>query len=96
MSRLTELNEFIASRWPARRGPLGGPVSVFSELLPLLWFLERKPNGTVVEKYQNQHPRLLALANSLIGDVQFNDLKTHPLEVALNHLWADLALIDGD
>jgi hypothetical protein len=32
ISKLTELNEFIASRWPVRRGPLGGAVSVFCEL----------------------------------------------------------------
>jgi tRNA(adenine34) deaminase len=96
ITRLTELNEFVASRWPVRRGPLGGPVSVFSELLPLLWFLERKPNGTVVEKYQCQHPRLLALARSLAGDVRFTNLKAHPLTVALNQLWTDLAAIEGE
>lgn len=96
ISRLTELNEFIASRWPVWRGPLGGPVSVFSELLPLLWFLEHKPSGTVIEKYEAQHPRLLALAKTLSGDARFTDLKAHPLEVALNQLWADLAAIDSE
>jgi tRNA(Arg) A34 adenosine deaminase TadA len=96
MVRLAELSEFIASRWPARRGPLDGPVSAFSELLPLLWFLERKPNGTVVEKYESQHPRLLALARSLSGDARFTDLKAHPLDVALNELWADLASIEAE
>jgi tRNA(adenine34) deaminase len=94
--RLTELNEFIASRWPVRRGPLGGPVSVFSELLPLLWFLERKPSGTVIAKYEAQHPRLLALAETLSGDARFIELKAHPLDVALNQLWADLAAIDTE
>ncbi len=96
ISRLTELNEFIASRWPVWRGPLGGPVSVFSELLALLWFLEHKPSGTVIEKYEAQHPRLLALAKTLSGDARFTDLKAHPLEVALNQLWADLAAIDSE
>jgi tRNA(Arg) A34 adenosine deaminase TadA len=96
ISRLTELNEFIASRWPVRRGPLGGPVSVFSELLPLLWFLEHKPDGTVVKKYETQHPRLLALARNLIGDARFADLNAHPAHVALNHLWDDLAAIEAE
>lgn len=96
MSRMAELSEFIANRWPARRGPLRGPVSVFSELLPLLWFLERKPNGTVVEKYASQHPQLLALARSLSRDTRFTDLKAHPLDVALNELWADLASIEAE
>jgi tRNA(Arg) A34 adenosine deaminase TadA len=96
ISRLAELNEFIARRWPVRRGPLGGPVSVFSELLPLLWFLEHKPSGSVVEKYQSQHPRLLALAETLRGDARFTDLKAYPLDVVLNRLWTDLAAIEAE
>jgi tRNA(adenine34) deaminase len=96
VSRLAEVNEFIASRWPVRRGPLVGPVSVFCELLPILWFLERKPNGSVIEKYEIQHPRLLALAKSLKGDARFADLKAQPLDVALEKLWPDLTLIEGE
>jgi len=95
ISRLAELNEFIASRWPVRRGPLGGPVAVFSELLPLLWFLEHKPDGSVVEKYESEYPRLLALARNLSGDARFADLKARPANAALNHLWDDLAAIEG-
>ncbi|MBV8136019.1 MAG: nucleoside deaminase, partial [Deltaproteobacteria bacterium] len=79
ISRLTEVNEFIANGWPARQGPLHGPVSVFCELLPLFWFLDRKPNGTVVQNYQTQHPRLLALAKRLRVDVRFTDLKARDL-----------------
>jgi tRNA(Arg) A34 adenosine deaminase TadA len=94
ISRLAELNEFIGSRWPVRSGPVGGPVSVFSELLPLLWFLEHKPNGTVVQKYESQHPGLLALARSLSTDAQFAGLKAHSINVALDQLWADLAAIE--
>ena len=96
ISRLTELNEFIASRWPDRSGPLGGPVSVFSELLPLLWFLEHKPNGTVVQKYESAHPRLLALARSLGTDKQFAGLKAHPVNDALDQLWVDLSAIEAE
>jgi tRNA(Arg) A34 adenosine deaminase TadA len=96
ISRLTEVSEFIARRWPVRRGPLGGPVSVFSELLPLLWFLEHKPEGTVVKKYETDHPQLLALARSLTGDARLADLKARPANVALNQLWADLAAIEGE
>lgn len=96
ISRLAEVNEFIASRWPVRRGPLGGPVSVFSELLPLLWFLERKPNGTVVQKYASEDPRLLTLARSLSDDARFAAMKAHPLDMALDQLWVDLAAIDSE
>ena len=96
ISRLTEVNEFIASGWPARRGPLEGPVSVFCELLPLFWFLDRKPDGTVVQNYETQHPRLLALAKRLRDDVRFTDLKARDLEAVLSHLWTDLAAIQTE
>lgn len=95
IARLAELNEFIASRWPVRRGPLGGPVALFCELLPLLWFLENKPNGSVVEKYESRHPRLLALARTLSRDSRLTKLKPKPVEIALNQLWTELAAI-GD
>jgi tRNA(Arg) A34 adenosine deaminase TadA len=94
ISRLADLNGFIASRWPVRSGPLRGPVSVFAELLPLLWFLEHKPNGTVVQKYESEHPRLLAFGRSLGTDAQFSGLKAHPVNEALDQLWVDLAAID--
>lgn len=96
LSRLTDLNEFIASRWPMRRGPLGGAVSVFCELLPLLWFLEHKPTGSVVDKYESQHPRLVALAETLSRDARLDDLKAYPVDVALNQLWTGLAAIDAE
>jgi hypothetical protein len=96
LPRLAEVNEFVASRWPVRRGPLGGLISVFCELLPVFWFLERKPNGSVIEKYEIQHPRLLTLAKSLRGDARLADLKAQPLDVALDKLWPDLTLIEGE
>lgn len=96
ISRLTEVNELIASSWPTRRGPLGGPVSVFCELLPLFWFLDRKPNGTVVKTYETQHPRLLDLAKRLREDVRFTDPKAQDLEAVLSYLWSDLAAIETE
>jgi tRNA(Arg) A34 adenosine deaminase TadA len=93
ISRLTELNEFIASRWPVRRGPLGGAVSVFCELLPLLWFLEHKPSGSVVAMYQSQHPRLLVLAEALRKDARLIALRHASVTVALSQLWTDLTAI---
>ncbi len=95
ISRLTELNEFIASRWPVRRGPLGGAISVFSELLPLVWFLEHKPSGSVVAKYESQHPRLLALAGTLRKDGRLRALRADSVDVALSQLWTDLTAIEA-
>jgi tRNA(Arg) A34 adenosine deaminase TadA len=94
ISRLTEVNEFIARRWPARRGPLGGAVSVFCELLPLLWFVEHKPTGSVIERYRSEHPRLLAFAETLRRDVRLADFEAHPVEAALSQLWPELSSLD--
>jgi tRNA(Arg) A34 adenosine deaminase TadA len=95
ISGLSQLNEFIASRWPIRRGPLSGAVSVFCELLPLLWFLEHKPSGSVIEKYRVDHPRLLAFADTLRRDPRLADLRAHPIEAAVNQLWDELSSIDA-
>ena len=37
--RVDGLNDFLASRWPERIGPVHGPLATFGALLPLLWFL---------------------------------------------------------
>ena len=95
LSRLTEVNDFIARRWPMRRGPLSGAVSVFCELLPLLWFCEHKPSGSVIKRYRIDHPRLLELAETLRRDTRLTDLKAHPVEFALDQLWDELSSIDA-
>ncbi len=95
ITRLTELNEFIASRWPVRRGPLGGAVSVLCELLPLLWFLEHKPTGSVVTKYQSEHPQLVALARTLRKDARLIALRADSVNLALSQLWTDLNAIEA-
>jgi hypothetical protein len=69
---------------------------VFCELLPLFWFLDRKPNGTVVKTYETQHPRLLDLAKRLREDVRFTDPKAQDLEAVLSYLWSDLAAIETE
>lgn len=94
ISRLVQQNEFIANRWPLRRGPLGGAISAFCELLPLLWFIEHKPTGSVIKRYASAHPRLLALAETLSDDARLTDMKAHPVEVAVNELWSELSAID--
>ena len=97
--------EYLGSRNSTNSSHAAGPFGVVRSAalfpcslncFPLLWFLERKPSGTVIEKYEAQHPRLLALAETLSGDARFTELKAHPLDVALNQLWADLAAIDTE
>jgi tRNA(adenine34) deaminase len=57
---LSDRNEFLASRWPERSGPVGGPLATFGALLPLLWFLRtRGEDGVVPQTYARQDPLLL-------------------------------------
>ena len=93
LSRLTELNDFVASRWPVRRGPLDGPIAVFCELVPLLWFLEQKPAGSVIQKYKAANPQLLALGQDLMNSARFASLKSRPIDAVLQELWEVLARV---
>ena len=58
--RLSDLNDFLASRWPERTGPVDGPLATFGALLPLLWFLShRGEDGVVARTYARVDPQLL-------------------------------------
>ena len=58
--RLSDLNEFLASRWPERTGPVDGALATFGALLPLLWFLRtRGEDGIVARTYARDDPQLL-------------------------------------
>jgi tRNA(adenine34) deaminase len=58
--RLRDLNDFLASRWPERTGPVDGPLATFGALLPLLWSLRtRGEKGTVAQTYARDDPQLL-------------------------------------
>jgi tRNA(adenine34) deaminase len=58
--RLSDLNEFLASRWPERTGPVDGRLATFGGVLPLLWFLRaRGEDGVVAQTYARDDPQLL-------------------------------------
>jgi tRNA(Arg) A34 adenosine deaminase TadA len=58
--RVDGLNDFLASRWPERTGPVDGPLATFGALLPLLWFLRtRGEDGIVARTYAKTDPQLL-------------------------------------
>ena len=88
--RIAEINDYAADRWPARHGPLSGPISVFCELLPLVWSLKQKPDSIVINQYAVDHPHLLQLAEQLVGSDQLRDLKYHPIDRVLDELWNHL------
>lgn len=91
ITRLVDVNEFVARRWPVRTGPLDSPVAVFCELLPVLWFVARKPEGAVVRRYADRHPTLLRLAERLARDGRLASLIEQPVDTALAALWDDLS-----
>ena len=94
ISRLADVSDFIAERWPHRSGPLIGPVASFCELLPILWFLKNKPNGTVVDCYGERHPELLDIARRVGADGTLDRLADHSADAVLNAMWSDLGEID--
>lgn len=96
IDRLTHVNEFVARRWPTRTGPLDGPVAAFCELLPVLWFVARKPGGAVVRRYADRHPVLLRLAERLAHDGRLTSLIEQPVDAALATLWDDLSEVGAD
>jgi tRNA(Arg) A34 adenosine deaminase TadA len=64
--RVDGLNDFLASRWPERIGPVNGPLATFGALLPLLWFLRtRGEDGIVARTYARDDPQLLDNARAL-------------------------------
>ncbi len=94
ISRLADLNQFMADRWPTRIGPLNSPVSTFCEVLPILWFLENKPLGSVVDSYTKIHPELLKFAEWLYDDPRFGRSSNMSVETVLGEVWNDLMLLE--
>ena len=95
IDRLADVNDFVARRWPTRTGPLDGPVAAFCELLPVLWFVRRKPGGAVIRRYADRHPMLLLLAEQLERDGRVASLTGQSIDVALAALWGDLSEFPG-
>lgn len=91
IDQLADVNEFVARRWPNRTGPLDSPVAAFCELLPVLWFVARKPDGAVVRRYADRHPMLLRLAERLTEEDRLASLIDQSVDAALAALWDDLS-----
>jgi hypothetical protein len=89
LQRLPELNEHVARRWAVRAGPLSGPLAVWAQLLPLLWVLDRSPNGVVVTANQRHARPVLGLAQRLQQHPP-PALASASLDEALDALWPHL------
>ena len=90
LTRLKDVDPFLAERWPARAGPLTGPIAGFGGLLPLFWFLRNKPDGRVVQAYRQHRPELLSLAEFLDADPAWAALGDADVEAALDRVGAEL------
>ncbi len=95
LTRLKDVDPFMAERWPERTGPLRDPIAGFAGLLPLFWFLRRKPDGVVVQAFSDHRPHLLALARTLDTDPAWTALGEGDVELALARVSAELTALQG-
>ncbi|PZS28105.1 MAG: nucleoside deaminase [Pseudonocardiales bacterium] len=89
LERLPELNDHVARRWPARVGPLAGPLAVWGAVLPLAWALARSPYGVVAAAHELPAPGLLGLARELCESTP-TVLHQDSLAEAMDALWPRL------
>lgn len=90
LAQLPEINANAARHWPVFQGPQSGPIAAFCALLVLLWHIECRPNDDFLVAYENDRPRLVMLARRLTNDRGFAEVKSRPVEAALDHLWSAL------
>lgn len=95
IERLPELNEQVARRWPARIGPLSGPLAVWAAVLPLLWAVDRSPTGVSAAAHELQTPAVLGLARHL-SQTRPPVLERDSLSDALETLWSSLCEIEDE
>lgn len=89
IERLPHVNEHVARRWPTRVGPMPGPFAVWAAVLPLLWTLDRSPDGVVVAAYEQHAAAVLDLARRLQRSTPAA-LEQGSLSEALHSLWPEL------
>lgn len=94
IERLPELNDHVARRWPTRTGPMSGPFAVLAAVLPLVWTLDRSPDGVVVAAHEQHAPAVLDLARRL-RRIRPAALENGSLPEVLEALWPALSEVDG-
>lgn len=67
LRRLPELNQHIAGRWPRWDGPLVGPLGDWTQLLAMVWHLQREPESVVVRAYEGAMSDALAIARRALA-----------------------------
>lgn len=89
IERLPELNAQTARRWPTRTGPGDGPIRVFAQMLPTLWFVGTDPPGASVETLARSAPAAHVLMHRIVADGA-DQWSTLTLVDALAEIWDDL------
>lgn len=87
VERLPELNGHVARRWPARHGPVDGPIALFGTLLPLAFSLRRDPHGAVADSHERTLPHVTTLARGLLASGEMDVLAAGSMQDALAQLW---------
>jgi len=91
IERLPDMNAFVASRWPQRVGPRGDQFGVLGQLLPLVFYRRRYPEGASITVHRQQAPAVAALADELVSSGEFERLVDRELPDVIAALWSRLS-----
>jgi len=91
IERLPDVNAFIASRWPERIGPRQDQFGVLGQLLPLMFYRQRYPEGASVTIHRVQSPAVAMLADELVVSGEYDRLRERELADALEEVWPRLS-----
>ena len=91
IERLPDMNAFVASRWPESVGPRNDQFGVLGQLLPLLFYRRRYPEGASMTIHRQQAPAVAALADELVSSGEYVRLLERELPDAVDDLWSRLS-----
>ena len=91
IERLPDINPFVASRWPERVGPRDDQFGVLGQLLPLVFYRRRYPEGASITIHRQQAPAVAALADELVSSGEFERLLDRELPEVIAALWSRLS-----
>ena len=91
IERLPNVNAFVASRWPETVGPRNDQFGVLGQLLPLLFYRQRYPEGASITIHRQQAPAVAALADDLVSSGEYERLRQRELPDAVDALWSRLS-----
>ena len=91
IERLPQINDFVASRWPERLGPRNDQFGVLGQLLPLVFYRRRYPEGASITIHRRLAPAVAALADELFTSGEYGRLLEREFTDALEELWPRLS-----